>query len=119
MENEEITVRFGGPVFEALISIYGAQGLFDQALRVFELINGQVDGPCLHSILLACGTVSPPRWEVAIAILHSSDIVAGTTGPGKIDQKALSNTIIACCKANQYEEGLNLLRLYGALPNQR
>jgi hypothetical protein len=119
MNADERTVRIGGPVIEASISMYGSQGLFDDALRIFETIVGRVDGPCLRAILLACSTASPARWLDAATILHTSDIVEGTSGPGKIDQIALSNAIIACCKADQFEEGLNLLQLYGIPKNQR
>jgi hypothetical protein len=107
MNADERTVCIGGPVLEASISMYGSQGLFDDALRTFETIVGCVGGPCLRAILLACSTASPTRWLDAATILHTSDIVEGTSGPGKIDQIALSNAIIACCKADQFEEGLN------------
>jgi hypothetical protein len=105
------------PVIEASISMYGSQGLFDDALRTFETIVGRVDWPCLRAILLACSTAFPTRWLDAATILHTSDIVEGTSGPGKIDQIALSNAIIACCKGDQFEEGLNLLQLYGIPKN--
>jgi pentatricopeptide repeat protein len=119
MSVEERTSRIGGAVFEALISVYGSQGLFDEALRTFETIVGRVDGPCLRAILLACSTASPARWLDAATILHTSDIVEGTSGPGKVDQIALGNAIIACGKADQFEEGLNLLQLYGIPERQR
>jgi len=113
MNTRERTSRIGGALFEALISAYGSQGRFEEALRTYETIIGRVDGPCLRAILLACGQASPARWLDAATILHTSDIVEGTSGPGKIDQIALSNAIIACSKADQFEEGLNLLSLYG------
>lgn len=120
MSSEERTSRIGGAVFEALISVYGSQGRFDEASKTFETIEGGVDGPCLRAILLACSKASPVRWLDATTILHTSDIVEGATaGPGQVDQIALSNAIIACAKANEFEEGLNLLQLYGLLEYQR
>lgn len=34
-------------------------------------------------------------------------------GPGRISVRALSHAVIACAKANQWEEALNLIELYG------
>lgn len=105
--------RVGGPIIEALISTYASQNLFDDAYKVYKEIKSGVDGPCLRAMLSACSTASPPRWEEALSILHSSDIVADSTGPGRIDQVALGYAIIACSKADEFEEGINLLQLYG------
>jgi pentatricopeptide repeat domain-containing protein 1 len=100
---------------EALIRTYGQAGLFEQASHVFEMIEGPADSSCLRAMLLACSTAKPrPRWEKAISILHSSDITAGATGPGGVDQGALSNAILACSRADRWEESWNLLNLYGA-----
>ena len=49
----------------------------------------------------------------AISILHSSDITSTAIGPGEMDQGALTNAMIACARADRWEEGLNLLQLYG------
>jgi hypothetical protein len=49
----------------------------------------------------------------AITILHISDVTESASGPGRVDQVALGNAIIACSKADEFEEGLNLLQLYG------
>ena len=103
----------GGPVYEELISTYASLDKFDDAFRVFEGINGRVDVSCLRAMLVACGKASPPRWEQAATLLHTSDIVAGTRNPGHVDQIALGLTMIACSKANRFEEALNLLQLYG------
>jgi pentatricopeptide repeat protein len=119
MNSEERTVRIGGPVFEALISVYGSLGFFEEALAIFESIEGVVDKACLRSILLSCSLCQPAKWEDAVSILHTSDIVSGTAGPGKIDQIALGNAVLACCKADQFEEGLNLLQLYGLSSAER
>lgn len=113
MDPLEKTANIGGPVFEALIRVYGELSMIDEALEIFHMITGRVDAPCLRAILSACSIADPPRWEASISILHTSDIVEGSSGPGKIDQLALSNVIIACSKANEYQEGLNLLQLYG------
>lgn len=106
-------IETGGPIFEALINLYGSQGHFDEALLTFDAIIGPINGACLRSILLSCSTASPPRWMEAITILHTSDVVESASGPGKVDQVALSNAIIACSKAGEFEEGLTLLQLYG------
>lgn len=113
------TVESAGPILEALINFYGSQGRFDEALETFDSISGRIDGPCLRAILYACAQASPARWTDAVTILHTSDIVEGTSGPGKVDQVALGNAIIACCKADEFEEGLNLLQLYGAPQRDR
>ena len=113
MDRSEKTINCGGSVFVAIIAVYGSLGLVDEALETFYGISGQIDGPCLRSILLACSLANPPRWQDAITILHSSDIVEESDGPGRIDQGALGSAIMACSKANEYEEALTLLRLYG------
>ena len=113
MTGDESNCAVGGAIYEALIATYGSLRRVEDALHTFDSIIGEVDAPCLRAILLACSTASPARWQDAVTILHTSDIIEGTTGPGKVDQIALSNAIIACSKAGEYEEGLNLLQLYG------
>ena len=51
-------------------------------------------------------------------LIHSSDIVNRAYGPGLISRRALSNAVISCSKANQWEESLNLIELYGNEANQ-
>ncbi len=109
----EKTVGIGGSILEALIGAYGAQSQFDKALKTFYAIVGRVDGPCLRAILLACSTANPLRWEDAIDILHTSDIVEDNSGPGCVDQVALGYAISVCAKANEPQEALTLLNLYG------
>ena len=106
-------IETGGPIFEALINLYGSQGRFDDALLTFDAILGPINEACLRSILLSCSTARPPRWMEAITILHTSDVVESASGPGKVDQVALGHAIVACSKANEFEEGLTLLQLYG------
>ena len=113
MDRSEMTMCCGGSVFVAIIGIYGLLGLVDEALEIFYGIYGEIDSTCLRSILLACSLANPPRWHDAITILHTSDIVEESDGPGRIDQGALGSAIMACSKANEYEEALTLLRLYG------
>jgi pentatricopeptide repeat protein len=119
MSFEERMVPIGGPLFDALITCYGSQSNFEKALTTFESIEGVVDKACLRSILQSCTISNPARWQDAVSILHTSDIVAGTEGPGRIDQIALGNAILACSKADQFEEGLNLLQLYGLSKTER
>ena len=112
MSPAEKTVTVGGSIIEALIKVYAAQAQFDKALRTFNTITGRVDGQCLRAILFACSIADPPRWEDAVAILHTSDIVESNSGPGRIDQVALGFAVTACAKANQPQEALTLLELY-------
>jgi hypothetical protein len=112
MSPAEKTVAVGGSIIEALIKVYAAQAQFDKALRTFNTITGRVDGQCLRAILFACSIADPPRWEDAVAILHTSDIVESNSGPGRIDQVALGFAVTACAKANQPQEALTLLELY-------
>lgn len=109
----EMRASIGGPILEALIRQYGAGGKYAEALYVFEQIQGPVDAKCLRALLYACSAGEPPRWEDALSLLHTSDIVEGTRGPAKVDSRALSYAMLACAKADQWEEALNLAELYG------
>lgn len=109
----EMRAGIGGPILEALIRQYGAGGKYAEALCTFEQIQGPVDAKCLQAMLYACSAGEPPRWEDALSLLHTSDIVEGTRGPAKVDFKTLSYAVLACTKANQWEEALNLAELYG------
>ncbi len=113
MEPCERTGEMGGPVFEALIKYLGSAGRFDEALATFNMMEGPTGVRCLRSILFQCRAAVPPRWEDAIEILHASDITEPGCGTGRIDQRALSHVVIACCRANQWEEAMNVLDLYG------
>jgi hypothetical protein len=110
----------GGRVLEAMIINYGMQRRFDDAHTVFDMITGPTDGPCLRAILSACSMASPPRWEEALEIIHTSDIVESATGPAKIDPRAIGFAMIACSKADEWEQAYNLLFLYGqSTPSER
>ena len=113
MNRDEVRVRTGGPILQALIRQYGAGGRYIEARRVFDQIQGPVDAHCLRAMLYACSAGEPPRWQDALSLLHTSDIVEGTRGPAKVDSKALNYAILACAKADEWEEALNLLELYG------
>jgi hypothetical protein len=64
MEVADRRVTVGGAVIEALILEYGKQGSFGKAKRVFDLVEGPTDGPCLRALLSACATSdSGPQWE--------------------------------------------------------
>jgi len=102
-----------GPIAQELISSYGATGQIELALELFESTEVDCDKMCLRAILKACSQSSPPRWLEATTILHASDILEGATGPGRIDPLALGHAIVACSKAGEVDEGLNLLNLYG------
>ena len=113
MSPDHRRVAVGGRILEALISTYGLLGYFGEALTVFESVNGPTDADCLRAVLFACSQSSPPEWELALSLLHSSDIVDGGQGPAHVEPGALCNTMLACSKADQWEESLQLLRLYG------
>jgi hypothetical protein len=64
MEVADRRVDVGGAVIEALIMEHGKNGSFDKAKRVFDMVEGPTDGPCLRALLSACATSnSGPRWE--------------------------------------------------------
>jgi pentatricopeptide repeat domain-containing protein 1 len=113
MDEIERRIDTGSPVFESLIAFYGSMGDVEKAMKIADRIIGYMDAPCLRAILLAHASCSEPRWKEAVEILHTSDIVEGASGPGLIDQLALSHVLVACSKANEFEEGLSLLQLYG------
>jgi pentatricopeptide repeat domain-containing protein 1 len=114
MSPSDMRASVGGAILEALIRQYGAGGKYTEARRVFDQIQGPTDAYCLRAMLYACSAGEPPRWEDALSILHTSDIVDGTRGPAKgVDAKALSYAMLACAKADQWEEALNLAELYG------
>ena len=113
MSPSDMRASIGGAILEALIRQYGAGGKYLEARRIFDQIVGPLDAYCLRAILYACSAGEPPRWEDALSILHTSDIVEGTRGPAKMDAKALSYAMLACAKADQWEEALNIAELYG------
>jgi len=112
MNDNELRAPIGGPVIESLIKLHGSNGDYQKALATFLQINGPVNEQCLCAILNVCANVSPARWEDAVFLLHSSDIVDDAAGPGIINTRALSYAVAACVKENNWEEALNLLELY-------
>ncbi|KAG7362725.1 PPR: pentatricopeptide repeat domain containing protein [Nitzschia inconspicua] len=118
LSQSERNVKIGGAVFEALISLYGCRHEVDKAISIANQIEGYWDAPCLRAMLLAYASCPDVRWKEAVELLHISDIVEGASGPGLIDQIALSHVLIACSKANEFDEGLSLLQLYG-IPVER
>mmetsp|Transcript_3235 Transcript_3235/g.5931 ORF Transcript_3235/g.5931 Transcript_3235/m.5931 type:complete len:1086 (-) Transcript_3235:468-3725(-) len=117
MSEKDRGVLIGGPLFESLIRNHGNAtdpGTSYQAARMaFDSIIGPVDDACLSAMLRVCSCVNPVKWEEAIMLLHSSDIVNKAMGPGLVSRRALSYAVIACAKADQWEEALNLIELYG------
>ena len=113
MGSRDRQVKVGGHLLEALIKTYGALGHFDEATEVFDSISGLSNSACLRAILFACSAADPPEWEIAQSLLHASDIVDGGVGPGLVEPGALCNTMLACSKAGEWEESLQLMRLYG------
>jgi len=113
LNEHERRAVMSGPVYTSLIKAYGELNDFDEAFRVFDSID-RANAQILSSMLFVCSAVSPVRWQDAIIILHTSDVVAGAVGRGRIEYSALSYAVIACSKVNQWQEGLNLLNIYGA-----
>jgi len=128
MSDRDKEVAIGGPLFESLLAVYGEilsssnggsgmhekQRAFRAARMTFDSIVGSVDDACLTAMLAVCSAASPSNWNEAVTLLHSSDIICGEArGPGKVTKRALSNAVIACAKANEWGEGLNLIELYG------
>jgi pentatricopeptide repeat protein len=112
MDSHDRQVAIGGRLLEAMIQTYGALGHFDEAKQVYESISGISNAECLRAVLFACSVAEPPEWEIALSLLHTSDILDGA-GPGLIEPGALCNAMLACSKAGEWEESLQLLRLYG------
>ena len=110
-------VRVGGPLFESIIRNHenatDPKNSYQSARMAFDSIIGPVDDACLSAMLRVCSTAEPVRWNEALLLIHSSDIVSEASRPGFVSSRALSLAVIACAKADQYEEALNLIELYG------
>ena len=113
MTASERKAAVSGPILSDLIASYGSMGDYDKALSVFESIEGPSNAACLRAVLFACSNASPPEWEEALGLLHTCDVVGNVMGPAHVDAIAVSNTILACSKADKWDEALQLLRLYG------
>uniref|UniRef100_A0A7S4IIR1 Smr domain-containing protein n=1 Tax=Odontella aurita TaxID=265563 RepID=A0A7S4IIR1_9STRA len=114
MSPSERRSKTGGPVLASLVRSYGILRNYDDARRIYDAVQGPVDAPCLTSMLYACWRARPvAMWEDAALLLHSSDIVPDAVGPGRIDARALSYAVLACCREGQWEEATKLLDLYG------
>ena len=113
LEVPERSGDVGGPIFDALINAYGSRGQLEKAIETFHNIVGPTGVKCLRSVLFHCRVATPPRWEDALEILHSSHVAGSDHGRGRVDQIALSHTVIALSRADQWEQALNVLDLYG------
>jgi pentatricopeptide repeat protein len=113
MDAHQRATGTGGPITEALIQGLASVNRFADALEIFTAIRGRADDWCLRSILSACSTVAPPRWEEALSILHASDAGSPSGAPAPVDPIALGYAMLACSKADQFEESLNLFHLHG------
>ncbi|KAL9179337.1 hypothetical protein ACHAXT_008627 [Thalassiosira profunda] len=112
----ERMIEIAGPLYEALIRNHGNAtdpSSYQAARGVFDAIVGPKDDACLSAMLQVCHSVNPVKWQDAVMLLHSSDIVTRALGPGLVSCRALSNAVIACSKADQWEEALNLIEVYG------
>jgi pentatricopeptide repeat protein len=114
MSERDRSVSIGGPLLEMLIRCHGSNaepGSSHLAARkVFDQIVGPVDNACLSAMVRVYSSTS--MWEEAVLLLHCSDIVREARGPGRVSLRALSYAVIACAKANEYEEAFNLIDLY-------
>jgi pentatricopeptide repeat domain-containing protein 1 len=113
MDAHQRAAGTGGPITEALIQGLASVNRFDDALEIFTAMRGRADDWCLRSILSACSTVAPPRWEKALSILRASDAGSPSGAPAPVDPIALGYAMLACSKADQFEESLNLFHLHG------
>lgn len=95
----ELRASISGPIYNSLIRLYGSINDFEKALYTYENVD-HANAAILSSILFVCSSVKPVRWQDAIIILHTSDIVENAMGRGKIEYSALSYAIIACSKQN-------------------
>ena len=102
LNGEERNASISGNIYDTLIRTYGKMDAYDDAVRIFEMIQS-ANAQCLSSMLYVCSVVSPARWEDAIFLLHTSDIVPGASNRGRIDYSALSYAVIACAKENEWE----------------
>lgn len=102
-------IGVGGPVLESLICAYAGLSRYDDAKRVFDSIDGPTDVACLRAMLFACSQASPPEWQEATALLH-----AITKKGCRVDPGSLCKAMLACSKANAWEESLELLRHFGS-----
>ena len=112
LDKQEREVRISGPVFEALISLYAARGDTDKALAVMNQISGCLNAACFRAILLAYSSCPRSRWCEAVELLHTT-ITEESPAPGSVDQIALSHVLMTCSRADEFEEGMSLLNLYG------
>ena len=102
LNKRERDVEQSGPIYNLIIRGYGSIGKFEDALRVFNSLD-QSNALCLSAILFVCSTTTPARWNDALMIIHTSDIVVGAQGPGNVESMALSYAIIACSKENEWQ----------------
>jgi pentatricopeptide repeat domain-containing protein 1 len=99
----------GGPVLESLIFAYAGLGRYDDAKRVFDSIEGPTDVASLRAMLFACSQASPPEWQAATVLLH-----AIANKGCRVDSSSLCKAMLACSKANAWEESIELLRNFGS-----
>jgi len=112
LDKFERQVSIGSPLFEALISIYARLGDIDRALAIMDQISGCLDARCFRAILFAYSCCPQSRCFEAVELLHTT-IIDETPVPGSVDQIALSHMLMTCSRADEFEEGLSLLNLYG------
>lgn len=108
---DELDSQTLGPLLVLAVDTYASLGRIDVALHLFNSIQIPCDVGCLRAITCAL-SVFPEYWSEAVAIIHSSDTVVGQA-PSFIDPVSLGYAMIACSKANKWDEALILFRLYG------
>ena len=114
MTAKDRSVCVGGPVFELIIQNHGnstnPKTAYYQAARVVsDSIVGPADDVCLSAMLRICSIAEPVRRNEALMLIHASDIMSKAPRPGLVSSCALSHAVIACLKADQYKEALNLI----------
>ena len=112
LDKSEREISVSSPLFKVLISFYAANGNIDKTLEVMDQINGSLDAVCFRAVLEGYSLCPQSRWYEAVELLHTT-IIKESPAPGIVDQIALSHVLMVCSRANEFEEGLSLLNLYG------
>jgi pentatricopeptide repeat protein len=122
--DEKKEVSIGGPILQALMNAYGAHGQYLQARKIFDAISStRNDIGCVRAILFACGTAKPrPAWQQALVILHATNCTITSVSwgseariivlPSSTDATSVSSAMLACSKADQWQESLKLWRAF-------
>jgi pentatricopeptide repeat protein len=103
------------PLVEPLILGYVSLGIDDKARSVYETMPESTRLTWARAALRRLSMATPTRYQDAIAITNT---VAASLGPDLIlDGAVLAHSMIACSKANQWQESLSLMQRFGTSNN--